>query len=99
MMPTVDYNNFSSLQSLRTQASTEPKAVVSEVAQQFESLFVSMMLQSMRDTVPKDSLFGSNSMDSYQNMFDQQVAVDMSVKGGIGLAEIIERQMLNASEL
>lgn len=94
-----NYNDVGALQGLRTQAGLDPKEAAHEVAQQFESVFISMMLKTMRDTVPQDSLFGSHTMDSYQNMFDQQVAVDMSVKGGIGLADIIERQLLASGSL
>ncbi len=99
MTNAVNYNDFSSLQNLRTQASLDPKAAAQEVARQFESVFVNMMLSSMRNTIPEDSLFGSHSMESYQNMFDQQIAVDMSTKGGLGLAEIIEKQLLKASDI
>lgn len=99
MAITANYNDFSSLQSLRTEATQDPRAAAREVAGHFESLFISMMMKSMRDTIPEDSLFGSNAMASYQNMFDQQVAVDMAAKGGIGLADIIERQLLKSSEV
>jgi len=87
------YTDFSGLASLKGQAKIEPENAVKEVAKQFESLFVGMMLKAMRDAVPKDGLFGSNQMDSYQQMFDQQLAVDMAQGGGIGLVELIEQQL------
>ena len=87
------YTDFSGLASLKTQARFEPSEAIKEVAQQFESLFVGMMMKAMRDAVPKDSLFGSSQLDSYQEMFDKQLAVDLSRQGGIGLAAIIERQI------
>lgn len=95
----VNYNDFTSLQSLKVEAGNDPRKAAREAAKHFEGLFVSMMLKSMRDTIPQDSLFGSNSMDSYQNMFDQQIALELSAKGGIGLADIIERQLLKSSEM
>lgn len=88
-----DYNNLGALTELRHKAGSDPDQALTEVAQQFESLFINMVLKSMRDTIPEDSLFGGNTMDSYMNMFDQQLAVDLSAKGGIGLADIIERQL------
>jgi len=87
------YNDFSGLSSLRQQAKSEPENAAREVAQQFESIFVNMMLKSMRSAIPKDSLFGSDQMEAYQDMFDQQLALDMSATGGIGLARIIEQQI------
>ena len=91
------YSDFSGLADLRRQAGSDPQKAAKEVAQQFESIFVSMMVKSMRDTLPKDGLFSSNQMDAYQDMFDKQMAVDLSSKGGIGLAEIIERQITSSA--
>ena len=75
------YNDFSGLSSLRHKAQSEPENAAREVAQQFESIFISMMLKSMRSAVPKDSLFSSDQAEAYQDMFD------------IGLARIIEQQI------
>ena len=92
MSPMV-YNDLSSLNTLKTQSRLNPDQAIKGVAQQFESLFMSMMLKSMRDTLPEDSLFGSSSMQTYTEMFDQQLALDMSRSGGVGLASLIERQL------
>jgi flagellar protein FlgJ len=91
------YSDFSGLASLKRQASSDPQQAAREVAQQFESIFVGMMVKSMRDTLPDDSLFGSHQMEAYQEMFDKQLAVDLSRKGGLGLADIIERQITASS--
>ena len=87
------YTDFSGLNALGLKARTAPEEAVSEGAKQFESLFISMMMKSMRDATPKDSLFNSDQMEAYQDIFDKQLAVDMATKGGLGLAEIIERQI------
>ena len=93
------YHDFSGLNELRKAAKDDPETATLEVAKQFESIFIQMMLKGMRATVPKDSLFGSNQMDSYQDMADQQTALAMAETGGVGLAEVIKRQLtLNASE-
>ncbi len=90
------YSDFSGLASLKRQASSDPQQAAREVAQQFESIFVGMMVKSMRDTLPDDSLFGSHQMEAYQEMFDKQLAVDLSRKES-GLADIIERQITASS--
>lgn len=87
------YNDFSGLSALRNQAKFEPNSAMKEVAQQFESLFVGMMMKAMRDATPKGGLFDSNQMEAYQDMFDKQLAVDLSASGGLGLAEMIEQQI------
>lgn len=66
------------------------------VARQFEALFLQMMLKSMRDTVPEGGLLSSDSMDSYQQMFDSQLSVDLAEGGGVGLAEVIAKQISGA---
>lgn len=91
------YTDFSGLKELSAQARTEPNAAAVEVAQQFESIFIELMMKSMRDATPQDSLFNSDQMEAYQDIFDKQLAVDMAASGGLGLAEIIQRQIASAS--
>jgi flagellar protein FlgJ len=50
----------------------------------------------MRSTLPKDGMFASNELESYQEMFDQQLSLDLSRNGGLGLADLISRQMAMA---
>jgi flagellar protein FlgJ len=80
------YTDFSQLESLKAEAQANPNAALEEVAQQFESLFMQMMLKSMRDATVKSDLFSSDQMDTYQTMADQQTALSLSQQGGIGLA-------------
>jgi flagellar protein FlgJ len=87
------YNDFGDIAKLKSQSHTDPNAAMKEVAHQFESLFVTMMMKSMRDTLPKDGMFGGTDMESYQQMFDQQLSLDLSRKGSIGLASVIQRQL------
>ena len=87
------YTDFSQLESLKAQAQANPDAALEEVAQQFESLFLQMMLKSMRDATMKSDLFGSDQMESYQSMADQQIALTLSQQGGMGLARVLVEQM------
>ena len=68
-----------------------------KVAQEFESLFLSEMLKSMRsatEALGKDNLLNTPAAKQYQEMYDQQLAVSMSREGGgIGLADVLMRQM------
>ena len=87
------YNDMGALADLRGRARANPNEAVEEVAQQFEALFIQMMLKSMRDAVEDGGLFGSDQLDTYQQMADQQTALDMASKGGIGLAEALVAQL------
>ncbi len=59
-----------------------------------ESVFLNMMYTSMRKTVPKDSLLGeSNEDDIMQSMLDTELTKKMSQAGGVGLADLLYRQL------
>ncbi|MFK7974618.1 MAG: flagellar assembly peptidoglycan hydrolase FlgJ [Halioglobus sp.] len=87
------YYDFQSLSALRAEAAQAPNQAVKEVASQFESLFMQMMVKSMREATIKGGLFESNQMDLYQSMLDQQVSMQLSSQGGMGLADILVQQL------
>lgn len=92
------YTDFSGLADLRLQASKNPGEATSEVAKEFEAIFVQMMLKSMREASPEGGLFDSDQMEAYQGMFDKQLSINIASGSGIGLAEVIERQLGGVSK-
>lgn len=71
------------------------KAAIRKTAVEFQSLFVEMMLKSMRETVNKDKLTGGGQGEEvYGSLLDREYASAISRRGGLGLAEMIERQLL-----
>jgi flagellar protein FlgJ len=66
---------------------------VRKVAQQFESMFTRMMLKSMRDAVGTDPIFGSDQEKMYQGMYDDQLALQLSKGRGLGLADMLVKQL------
>ncbi len=94
------YTDFSGLQRLRSKVASpeteQSQQATKEVAKQFESLFLQMMLKSMRDATITDDSTGSDQTRFYQEMFDKQIALDLSnnEKGhGLGIAAMLERNM------
>ena len=87
------FNDIGYLGSLRAEAASAPNKAINEVASQFEALFVQQMMKSMRDAVPKSDLMNSDHLDTYQAMADQQMAVNLSQQGGIGIARMLLEQM------
>jgi len=87
------YTDFSQFAEMRARAKENPDASLEEVARQFESIFISMMMKSMRDASFGDPLFNSNQSEMYQEMFDKQIALDMSKGKGLGLADALITQM------
>ncbi|MCG7537109.1 flagellar assembly peptidoglycan hydrolase FlgJ [Pseudoalteromonas sp. OOF1S-7] len=68
-----------------------------KAAQQFESIFTQMMLSSMRKAnevlEDKDSPFNSSSVKFYRDMHDQQMSMQLSSEGSLGLADLIVQQL------
>ena len=94
-----NYNDLSALQSLKTDSNKNSREGIRAVAEQFESMFISMMLKSMRDAnkgFSEGNMLSSNETEFYQEMFDSQIAVSLSSQkgGGFGMADVIERQIL-----
>jgi flagellar protein FlgJ len=67
-----------------------------KVSQDFEALFVGMMLKSMRSTVGKDKLTGGGHGDEvFRSMLDQEYAAVSVKRGGrLGIAKIIEKDII-----
>lgn len=86
------YLDSNSLSSLKMQAKQNQPDSIKAAAKQFESVFLSMMLKSMRDATPQDGVFDNEQTKMYTSMLDQQLAQTMSKKG-MGLAEIMTRQL------
>lgn len=87
------YTDLAGLTALKRGASAKDPGAIREVARQFESLFTRMMLKSMRDAVGPDPMFGSDQQQMYQGMFDDQLAVQLSKGRGLGLADMLIRQL------
>lgn len=84
------YNDFSGLANLKAEAAKESPEATREAARQFEALFVQMMLKSMRSA---SEVLGEKRDTNYEEMFDQQIALEMTRDRGIGLAEMLVRQI------
>ncbi len=62
--------------------------------QEFESLFVNMMLKEMRKTVDKAGLLdGGQAEDIFQDMLYDEYAKDMTKAAGFGLSDQVYLQL------
>ena len=64
-----------------------------KVARDFESVFVNKLLESMRKAIPKSGLLDSSALDMYQSMMDQEMAKNMSERKGMGLGEMVYKDL------
>lgn len=95
MSPQV-FTDLGSLQNLPARARGDKAAALAEVARQFESLMLQMMMKSMRDAnavFAEGNPLASSEMEFYQEMFDQQLTLTLAQGGGMGLAQVLERQL------
>jgi flagellar protein FlgJ len=80
------------LAALRQQAKAAPGESLRAVAGQFEALFMQMLLKSMREALPQDGPFASETTKTYTAMFDQQMAQELAKKG-VGIADMLVKQL------
>lgn len=87
------YLDFSGLGELRGQAQQNQDKALKESAQQFEGLFIQMMMKSMRDAsaTMKDEENQSNGLDTFENMFDKEISVQMAKRSALGVADYMAK--------
>lgn len=85
-----------SIDDLHLMAKQNPDEALQKAAQQFEGLFMHMLLKSMREATPKDGLFDSQQTQFFTQMYDQQLAQHISTKG-IGIADMMVQQLTRAN--
>jgi len=69
-----------------------------EAAKGFESIFIQKLWTQMRKTVPKEGYLHSKEEDYYISMFDKDMAEKLADAGGIGLGDMLYRQLKGSQE-
>jgi flagellar protein FlgJ len=93
MRPTDAITDFSQFQGLRRGARDGDEATVRKAAQQFEALLTQQLFKNMRAASLGDDVMGGGQTGFYQDLFDQQMAVHLSSGKGLGLADMLVRQL------
>ena len=72
----------------------KPETGLKKATKEFEAFFLSYMLKTMRESVPKDGLLsGGKGEEIYTSMLDEALSKQMSERGGIGIGELMLKQM------
>ena len=89
------YLDFSGLGELRGKAQQHDDSALRETAQQFEAMFIQMMLKSMRDANNelKSDLVHSDAAETFEGMYDKEMSVKLSQRNALGLADSIVRNV------
>lgn len=67
-----------------------------KAAQEFESIFMNMVMKSMRETVPESGLIDSSKSDFYQGLLDEEYAKMSPKSSKNGLADMIYEHLSRA---
>ncbi|WP_200821383.1 flagellar assembly peptidoglycan hydrolase FlgJ [Oceanicoccus sp. KOV_DT_Chl] len=90
------YTDLSSLNAIRDLGRENKNQALEQVAKQFESMMTRMMMKSMRsanEVFAEGNYLSSHEGDMYQEMFDDQMALSLSQGRGLGIAEVMVRQL------
>ncbi|MGH8549223.1 MAG: flagellar assembly peptidoglycan hydrolase FlgJ [Methylococcales bacterium] len=87
------YTDFSHFSALKAKARDHAPEALENVARQFESVFMQMVLKSMREASLGDSIFDSDQSDLYRDLYDKQLSIQLNRESGLGFAELITQQL------
>lgn len=90
-------NSLLDLMGTRVAQSAAPSAkpqAAESVGAQFESLFLSLLLKEMRQSLEPGSLFGEDKGDVLGGLFDTYLGEHLAQRGGLGIADVVNRQLM-----
>lgn len=92
----MNYTDLSAMTQLKTGSNANSPENLRRVAEQFESLFMNMMVKSMRqanEVFAEGNPLNTQQTRFYQDMYDNQMSVHLAEKQGVGLADVLMRQL------
>jgi flagellar protein FlgJ len=92
--PAATYD-FNALAELRSKARGNEEAVARKVGEQFEAMFIDMMMSSVREANKplKSDLFASSSTDTYEEMYHKELSLHLAAQGSLGIADWVVEQV------
>ena len=82
-----------SLGNLKAHATKDPHGALKDVAREFETLFLDMMMKSMRTAAPGKSMFDSEGTRMFTALLDHEFSRKLADQGGLGLADMLLKQL------
>ncbi len=94
------YTDMQALNKLKYASDKNSPETLRLVAEQFEAIFLQMMLKSAHGEGNDDDLFNDQQTEFYQDWHDKQLAISLATGKGIGIADMLikQLQMSGASE-
>ena len=79
---------------------TSDEAVARRVAGEYESVFLSQILDVMFAGIETDGMFGGGHAEKiYRSFLNQEYAHEIVKSGGIGIADAVMREILQVQEV
>jgi peptidoglycan hydrolase FlgJ len=79
---------------LQSAMNTKDDTALKSACNDFEGIMLGMMYKEMKATIQKSDLMPEDSgTDIYDSMLDDQLMNEVSKSGGIGLAEVLYKQL------
>jgi flagellar protein FlgJ len=89
------YNDFSALGELRGKAQRNDASATRESAEQFEALFIQMMLKSMREasSAMKSDLLQNDAQETFEGMYDKEISLQMAKRNALGFSDVVIKNL------
>ncbi|HEB27284.1 MAG TPA: flagellar assembly peptidoglycan hydrolase FlgJ [Porticoccus sp.] len=90
------YTDLAGLNAITRLGKKDQGQALGEIAKQFESMMVQMMMKSMRsanEVFAEGNFLSSSEGDLYQDMYDDQLSLSISKGRGLGIADVMVRQL------
>jgi flagellar protein FlgJ len=89
------YNDFTALGELRGKAQRNEAGAMRESAEQFEALFIQMMLKSMREasSAMKSDLLHNNAQETFEGMYDKEISLQMAKRNALGFSDVVIKNL------
>ena len=98
-MTAVNSAPFSITQSKGIQTNLSKEEQARQAAQEFESVFLSQMLEGMFEGVGDDEFGDSYAQNTYRSLLTETYADEITKSGGIGIADSVMRELINMQEM
>ena len=85
--------DLTGLEQLKQSAARGDSAALKEAATQFDALFIGMMLKSAREARLGKGIFDNQATQQYLELMDDQVALELARKGGLGFGKLLLDQL------
>jgi flagellar protein FlgJ len=92
---------MSSIQPLLPQTTLPPQAASPDAqtaAVELEGLFVSLLLEQMRQSVGGEGMFPGDQSDIYGGMFDMYLGRQLADNGALGIGQMVSRYLEAANQ-